>query len=121
MISARSVIPNMLAAGKGTIIFTGATAALKGNPRFAAFASAKFALRGLAQSLAREFGSEGIHVIHSVLDGIIWGPQAQARFNVKRENCLDADAIAKSYIQLINQPRSAWTHEFDMRPFNEKF
>ncbi|MAW81427.1 MAG: hypothetical protein CMI63_14410 [Parvularcula sp.] len=121
MISARAVIPGMLAAGQGTIIFTGATAALKGNPRFAAFASAKFALRGLAQSLAREFGPQGVHVVHSVLDGIIWGPQAQERFNVKRENCLDATAIANSYIHLIKQSPEAWTHEFDMRPFNERF
>ena len=121
MITARAVLPGMVSAGSGTVIFTGATAALKGNPRFAAFASAKFALRGLAQSLAREFGPQGIHVVHSVLDGIIWGPQAQERFNIKEEDCLDADAIATAYLQLINQSPKAWTHEFDMRPATEKF
>ena len=81
----------MLSRGGGTMIFTGATASIKASARFAAFASAKFALRGLAQSLAREFGPQGVHVVHAIIDGIIWGPQSQQRFNVKRENCLEPE------------------------------
>lgn len=121
MACAQAVLPYMIEARAGTIIFTGATAAIKANPRFAAFASAKFALRGLSQSLAREFGPQGIHIVHTILDGLIWSQQTQERFNTAREKCLDPDAIAKSYLHLIHQDTSAWTHELDMRPFDEKF
>jgi len=121
MAAAQTVLPHMLKAGGGAIIFTGATAAVKGNPRFTAFASAKFALRGLAQSLAREFGPKGVHIVHTILDGIIWSPQSLERFGVLRDKCLDPDAIARSYVHLTHQEPSAWTHEIDMRPFDEKF
>ncbi|APV48547.1 hypothetical protein BWI17_01900 [Betaproteobacteria bacterium GR16-43] len=109
---AQRVLPGMLAAGRGTILFTGATASLRGGANFPAFASAKFALRGLAQSLAREFGPQGVHVAHVVIDGMI-GP--------KREDRIDPDHIAEAYWNLAAQPRSAWTQEIDLRPHGEKF
>ncbi len=118
---AHAVIPHMVSRGKGTIIFTGATAALRGGARFSAFASAKFALRGLAQSLAREYGSSGVHVVHCLLDGLIWEPQTVARFNPDRESCMEPEAIAKAYLDLIQQDKSVWSHEIDFRPFGEKF
>lgn len=118
--AAQAVLPDMEREGHGTIIFTGATAALRGGSGFAAFASAKFALRGLAQSLAREFGPKGIHVAHVNIDGLIWGRSAQ-RFAAARETCLEPDAIAELYANIAAQPRSAWTHELDVRPFSEKF
>ena len=121
MVTAQAALPSMLSRGGGTIIFTGATASIKASAHFAAFAAAKFALRGLAQSLTREFGPHGVHVVHAIIDGIIWGPQSQQRFNVKRENCLEPEAIAKIYLQLIEQPSCAWTNEFDLRPSVEKF
>jgi NAD(P)-dependent dehydrogenase (short-subunit alcohol dehydrogenase family) len=114
------VLPNMLAAKSGTILFTGATASVKAGGGFAAFASAKFALRGLAQSLAREYGPQGIHVAHVIVDGAIWGQQAQG-FGLDEGQCLQADAIAETYLCLINQHRSAWTQELDLRPDVESF
>ena len=121
MQTSAAVLPHMKAAGSGTIVFTGATASIRGGARFAAFASAKFALRGLAQSLAREHGELGIHVAHVLVDGMIWGPQAAERFAASEEQCLDPDAIAETYLHLINQNRSAWSQELDLRPFAEKF
>lgn len=121
MTAAKAVVPAMKDNGGGTILFTGATAALRGGAKFAAFASAKFALRGLAQSLAREHGADGIHVAHVVLDGLIWSEQTVERFNPAREACMEPDAIAESYYQLIQQDRSAWAQEIDLRPFSEKF
>ena len=121
MMLARATLPHMLAAGGGAMIFTGATASIKGSPRFASLASAKFALRGLAQSLARELGPQGVHVAHVVVDGLVWGPQSEARFGVKREACLEPAAIARAYLDLAAQERSAWTHELDLRPYHEKF
>ena len=98
---------------RGTILFTGATASLRGGAGFAAFAASKFALRALAQSMARELGPQGIHVAHVVIDGQI-GRDAEARQ-------LDPDAIAEAYHALHVQPRSAWTHELDLRPWAETF
>lgn len=121
MIAAQAVLPHMLGAGGGTIVFSGATASIKGGPHFASLASAKFALRGLAQSLAREFGPRGVHVVHAILDGLIWGPQTPRRFGADREKCLDPEALAGTYLHLAGQPRSAWTHEIDLRPSDEKF
>jgi NAD(P)-dependent dehydrogenase (short-subunit alcohol dehydrogenase family) len=122
MIVAQAILPHQLDAGGGTMIFSGATAATKGSPRFASLAAAKFGLRGLAQSLAREFGPRGIHVVHTILDGLIWGPQTQSRFaSAAREKCLEPDAIAQSYLHLAGQPPSAWTHEIDLRPSVESF
>ena len=87
MLTAKAVIPGMKAQGGGTIIFTGATAGTRGGARFSAFASAKFALRGLAQSLAREHGPLGIHVVHAVLDGIMWGGISRGLVDAPREAC----------------------------------
>lgn len=121
MVGAQAVIPGMLSQGGGTIIFTGATASVRGGARFAAFASAKFALRALAQSLAREFGPHGIHVAHVLLDGLIWSERTRQRSNPAQEKCMAPDAIAQQYLNLIAQDRSTWTHELDLRPFGESF
>ncbi len=120
-IACRIVVPHMAARNAGAIILTGATAALRGGPKFAAFASAKFALRGLAQSLSREFGPQGVHVAHVVLDGLIDEPQTDARFGPAKSARMDPDAIARTYLALATQHRSAWTHELDLRPWSERF
>jgi NAD(P)-dependent dehydrogenase (short-subunit alcohol dehydrogenase family) len=110
--------------GRGTILFTGATASLRGSSGFCAFAGAKHALRALAQSMARELGPEGIHVAHVVIDGAIdtrfIAENFPDRYALKdRDGILDPEAIAESYWQLHRQPRSAWTHELDLRPWIE--
>jgi len=110
--------------GRGTILFTGATASLRGGKGFAAFAGAKFALRALAQSMARELGPEGIHVAHVVIDGAIDTPFIREnfpeRYRLKEQaGILDPEAIADNYWRLHSQPRSAWTHELDLRPWME--
>lgn len=121
-LAAREVLPAMLAAGGGTILFTGATAALRGGARFAGLAVGKFGLRALAQSTAREFGPRGVHVAHVVIDGRIGTPAAHERdHDAAAESFLDPAAIAESYWQLCQQPRSAWTLEMDLRPAAEKF
>ncbi|MES2861191.1 MAG: SDR family NAD(P)-dependent oxidoreductase [Pseudomonadota bacterium] len=110
--------------GKGTILFTGATASTRGGAGFSAFAGAKAALRQLAQSLAREMGPQGIHVAHVVVDGMIDGVFARS-IAPDIQTLLDADAIlkpeeiAKNYVWLHNQQRSAWTFELDLRPWKE--
>ena len=116
----------MLPRGRGTILFTGATASLRGGSGFAAFAGAKHALRALAQSMARELGPQGIHVAHVVIDGAIdtaWiRENFPERYKLKdRDGILDPDAIAEQYWQLHQQPRTAWTHELDLRPWIEPF
>jgi NAD(P)-dependent dehydrogenase (short-subunit alcohol dehydrogenase family) len=121
MTVARLVLPHMIAAGEGVIILTGATAGMRGNARFAAFASAKFALRGLAQSLAREYGPLGIHVAHVVLDGLIDAPQTEQRFGSAQAERMEPEAIARTYLSLAGQDRSCWTHELDLRPYSERF
>ena len=121
MTVARMVLPHMTAAGSGVLIFTGATASVRGNARFAAFASAKFALRGLAQSLAREYGPSGIHIVHVVLDGLLDEPQTDRRFGSALGVRMDADAVARTYLSLAGQDRSCWTHELDLRPYAERF
>jgi NAD(P)-dependent dehydrogenase (short-subunit alcohol dehydrogenase family) len=118
---AQRVLPAMLAAGQGALLFIGATASVKAGARFAAFASAKFALRGLAQSLARELGPEGIHVAHLLIDGVIWSERARDQFQMTREQCLDPEAVAASCLHLLQQQPSAWTHELDIRPDREGF
>jgi NAD(P)-dependent dehydrogenase (short-subunit alcohol dehydrogenase family) len=112
--------------GKGSVIFTGATASLRGKPPFTAFASAKAGLRSLAQSMAREFGPLGIHVAHVVIDGGIDGEKLntavpQLRIERGADGLLNIDAIAEAYWHLHGQHRSAWTHELDLRPFKERF
>ena len=112
--------------GRGTIIFTGATASLRGGPGFAAFAGAKFALRALAQSMARELGPQGIHVAHPIIDGAIdtafIRDNFPERYKMKEQDgILNPEHIADAYWHLHCQPRSAWTHELDLRPWIEKF
>jgi NAD(P)-dependent dehydrogenase (short-subunit alcohol dehydrogenase family) len=109
----RAAARTMLPAGPGTILLTGATAALRGSANFAAFAIGKFGLRALAQSMARELGPLGIHVGHVIIDGSIGETGAESR--------LSPDAIADSYWHLHCQPKSAWTLELDLRPWAEKF
>ncbi len=112
--------------GRGTVIFTGATASLRGSAGFSAFAGAKHALRALAQSMARELGPQGVHVAHVVIDGAIdtafIAENFPARYALKeRDGILAPDAIADSYWMLHQQPRNAWTHEMDLRPWIETF
>jgi NAD(P)-dependent dehydrogenase (short-subunit alcohol dehydrogenase family) len=111
---------------KGTIIFTGATASLRGGANFAAFSGAKMALRALAQSMARELGPRGIHVAHVVVDGAIdtafIRDNFPARYALKdQDGILNPEHIADTYWMLHRQPRDAWTHEMDLRPYMEKF
>jgi NAD(P)-dependent dehydrogenase (short-subunit alcohol dehydrogenase family) len=118
--AARAMLPR----GRGTILFTGATASLRGGAGFAAFAGAKHALRALAQSLARELGPQGIHVAHVVIDGAIDTPFIAENFPQRyalkdKDGILNPDHIAEAYWQLHKQPRSAWTHEMDLRPWME--
>ena len=114
----------MVPRARGTILFTGATASLRGGKGFAAFAGAKHALRALAQSMARELGPEGIHVAHVVIDGGIDTPFIRENFPERyalkdKAGILDPEAIAENYWQLHRQARSAWTHELDLRPWME--
>lgn len=119
--AARVMVPR----GRGTIIFTGATASIRGREGFAAFAGAKFALRALAQSMARELGPQGVHVAHTIIDGAIdteWiarnFPQRHALKD--QDGILNPNHIADAYWMLHQQPRDAWTHELDLRPWMEK-
>ncbi|HET8746517.1 MAG TPA: SDR family oxidoreductase [Ramlibacter sp.] len=112
--------------GKGTILFTGATASLRGSAGFAAFAGAKHALRALAQSMARELGPRGIHVGHVVIDGAIDTEFIRESFPERyalkdQDGILNPEHIAENYWMLHRQPRDAWTHELDLRPWMEKF
>ncbi len=126
-LSAREVAKRMVARGRGTILFTGATAGMRGSANFAAFSGAKFALRSLAQSMARELGPRGIHVAHVVVDGAIdtqfirdtW-PEMYAE-RLPRGGILDPEHIAENYWLLHAQPRDAWTHEMDLRPYMESW
>jgi len=108
--------------GRGTILFTGATSALRGKAGFAAAAAARAGLRALAQSMARELGPEGIHVAHVVVDGGINRPELAERIaGMPPDSLLDPDAIAGSFLALHRQHRSAWTQELDLRPWREQF
>ena len=116
----------MLKNKEGTIIFTGATASMRGSSGFSAFSSAKFGLRAIAQSMARELGPKGIHVVHTVIDGAIDHPWIKENFPEiyklkKKDGILNPDEIAKIYIDLHNQNKSVWTHEVDLRPYIEKY
>ena len=111
---------------QGTLFFTGATASLRAKPPFTAFASAKAGLRALAQGMAREFSPQGIHVVHTIIDGVIDGERARAQFpeyaKAKgKDGLLQLDAIAETYWAIHQQHPSAWTHELDLRPFKEPF
>jgi NAD(P)-dependent dehydrogenase (short-subunit alcohol dehydrogenase family) len=117
---AQQAVKRMLPKGRGAILFTGASASVKGYPQSAPFAMGKFALRGLAQSMARELSPQGIHVAHFVIDG---GIRSSARTEPadRPDSMLDPDAIALSYWNVLRQPRSAWTWELELRPWVEKF
>jgi NAD(P)-dependent dehydrogenase (short-subunit alcohol dehydrogenase family) len=117
---AREAATRMLPNGRGAILLTGASASVKGYAQSAPFAMAKFALRGLAQSMARELAPRGIHVAHFVIDGGIRSAQRPAQPE-KPDALLDPDAIAQSYLDILRQPRSAWTWELELRPWVETF
>ena len=110
----------MVPKGHGAILFTGASASVKGYAQSAPFAMGKFALRGLAQSMARELAPLGIHVGHFVIDGVIRNP-GRTESPDKPDSMLDPDAIAETYLHVLRQPRSAWTWEVELRPWVEKF
>nr|WP_298898953.1 SDR family NAD(P)-dependent oxidoreductase [uncultured Altererythrobacter sp.] len=110
----------MLESGTGTMLFTGASAGVKGYANSSAFAMGKFALRGLCQSLARELAPQNIHVAHFMLDGLIHAPSRGAPYDDPAK-CLDPDDIAESYFNIADQPKSAWTWEQELRPWSESF
>jgi NAD(P)-dependent dehydrogenase (short-subunit alcohol dehydrogenase family) len=119
---AQRVLPAMVERGRGTIILTGATAALRGSARFAALATGKFGLRALAQSMAREFGPQGIHVAHVIIDGQINTPRLREDQPDREEiTTLSPESIAETYWQLHAQNPTAWTLELDLRPALESF
>ncbi len=125
-LNAREVAGRMVVRKRGTILFTGATASLRGSAGFAAFSGAKMALRALAQSMARELGGQGIHVAHIVVDGAIDTAFIRDNFPDRyalkaQDGIVNPDHIADQYWALHQQPRDAWTHELDIRPWMEKF
>jgi NAD(P)-dependent dehydrogenase (short-subunit alcohol dehydrogenase family) len=117
---AREAAQRMVKKGHGAILLTGASASVKGYPLSAPFAMGKFALRGLAQSIARELAPQGIHVAHFVIDGAIRNP-GRVEPPDKPDSMLDPDAIAATYLDILRQPRSAWTWEVELRPWVERF
>ena len=117
---AQQAAARMLPKAHGAILFTGASASVKGYAQSAPFAMGKFALRGLAQSLARELSPQGIHVAHFVIDGGIRGP-AHSDDPARPDALLEPDAIALTYLNILRQPRSAWTWEVELRPWVERF
>ncbi|RAK68640.1 SDR family oxidoreductase [Phenylobacterium kunshanense] len=125
-LTGREAAIRMTPRGRGTIIFTGATASVRGREGFAAFAAAKHGVRALAQSMARELGPKGVHVAHTIIDGAIdtaWiAENFPQRYALKdQDGILDPDHIADAYWMLHAQPRDAWTHELDLRPWMESF
>jgi len=125
-LNAREVAKRMVVRGRGTILFTGATAGLRGSANFAAFAGAKHALRALAQSMARELGPKNIHVAHVVVDGAIDTDFIRTSFPERyalknQDGILSPDHIAENYWYLHQQPRDAWTFEIDLRPYMENW
>ena len=125
-LTAREAARVMTPRGRGTILFTGATASMRGGKGYSAFAAAKAGLRSVAQTAARELGPAGIHVAHVVVDGSIDGvftrtnfPAEQVEAKLAADEILKPDEIAANYVWLHNQPRSAWTHELDLRPWKE--
>ena len=123
-LAGREAAKRMVPRGRGTVLFTGATASVRGGIGFSAFSAAKNGLRAVAQSMARELGPEGIHVAHVIVDGAIDGafsreniPDVEAR--LARDEILKPDDIARNFVWLHHQPKSAWTHEIDLRPWKE--
>ncbi len=121
LLCSQAALPDMLESSGGTIIFTGATSAVRGRDGAVGFSAAKFAVRGMAESMARELGPEGIHVAHVVVDGGILPPEGISGTGRNEEEFLDPDAIADSYWHLVTQDRSSWTLEMDLRPHVETF
>ncbi len=120
--AAQQVLPAMVEAGRGTVVLTGATASLRGSARFSALAVGKFGLRALAQSMAREFGPQVVHVAHVVIDGQINTPRVREMRPDREEHAmLSPDAIAETYWRLYTQDPTAWTLELDLRPSVESF
>jgi NAD(P)-dependent dehydrogenase (short-subunit alcohol dehydrogenase family) len=125
-VCAREVGRRMVPNGGGTVIFTGATASMRSRPPFIGFAAAKAAERAVAHGLARQFGPQGLHVAHVILDGAINGDQVKSRFpgavdHLGEDGMLSIDGIADAMWMLHNQPKTAWTLELDLRPYKEKF
>jgi NAD(P)-dependent dehydrogenase (short-subunit alcohol dehydrogenase family) len=125
-LAGQAAVRRLLPGGRGTILFTGASASLRGRPKFVHFAAAKAGLRMISQAMAREYGPKGLHVAHVLIDGGINGerlktlwPDAVAQRG--EDGLLEIDAIAEAYWQLHQQHRSAWTQELDLRPFKESF
>lgn len=123
-LTAKHAMPILAKQASGSLLFTGASASLRGRPNFSHFASSKAGLRNLAQTLAREYGLQGVHVAHIVIDGVVNGDIARGRFNeylasLGEDGSLDPDAIAEAFWSVHAQSRSAWTHEMDLRPFKE--
>jgi len=122
----REVVRRTIPAGGATLIFTGATASIRAKPPFISFAAAKSAQRAVALGLARQYGAEGLHVVHLVIDGVVNGDQVNKRFPEARnhfgeQGMLDVDQIAKVMLQLHLQDKTVWTSELDIRPFKESF
>ncbi len=118
---ARVVLPNMVDAGGGSFIVSGATASLRGGKNFAAFASAKAGLRTLTQSLVREYGAKGVHVAHVILDGILDTAASRDLHGLDPSRMMQPEDVAGVYLSLAQQPKSTWTHELDLRPMGEAF
>ena len=123
-LTAKRAVPLLEAQGKGNLFFTGASGSLRGRPNFAHFAAMKAGLRMLAQALAREYGPKGVHIAHIIIDGIVDAERTRARFgdymdSLGDDGVLSPQAVADTYWHLHNQPRSAWTHELELRPFGE--
>lgn len=125
-LTAKRAIPLLEAQGRGSLFFTGASGSMRGKPNFAHFAMMKAGLRMLAQSLARTYGSKGVHVAHFIIDGVIDGEMVRSRFGdyldgLGEDGGLSPDAIADAYWHVHTQHRSAWTHEMDLRPYGENW
>lgn len=125
-LTAKRAMPLLAKQASGSLLFTGASASMRGRPFFSHFASAKAGLRNLAQALAREYGPQGVHVAHVVIDGIVNGDIVQGKFNeylesMGEDGALEPDAIADAFWTLHTQHRSAWSHELDLRPFKESW
>ena len=123
-LTARLALPILQQQGRGSLFFTGASASLRGRPNFAHFAVAKAGLRNLAQALAREYGPQGVHVAHVIIDGVVNGDIVRGRFadyleSLGDDGALDPEAVAEAFWALHTQPASAWTHELDLRPYKE--
>ena len=123
-LTAKRAIPLLTEQGSGSLLFTGASASMRGRPNFSHFASAKAGLRNLAQALAREYGPQGVHVAHIIIDGVVNGDIVRDRYagyldSLGEDGALNPDAVAEAFWSVHSQHRSAWTHELDLRPFKE--